>query len=264
MQLARILDDVVVRLDGDDARTWLQGQVTADLSSLAQGEAAYALLLSAKGKIVSDMWVLATDPWRIVLPRERADDAIARLERFLVMEDVELEREDRRILSVQGEIPSSLADDPRAIRVDRWGAGVDLLVEPDEQRPEAMADAEAWDAARVRAGRPRIGKDFGDDTLPQEAGLKHAVSFSKGCYVGQEPVVMLEHRGKPPKRLVRFRAAQATEGQDVFSDGKKVGRVTSVAPDGDSVVGLALIARRALEAAIDVGGEALAEISLVE
>ncbi len=77
---------------------------------------------------------------------------------------------------------------------------------------------------------------------------------------------MLEHRGKPPKRLVRFRAARATEGQDVLADGKKVGRVTSVAPDGESVVGLALVARRALEteAALDVGGAVLSELSTVE
>ena len=112
-------------------------------------------------------------------------------------------------------------------------------------------------------GVPRWGRDFGADTLPQEAGLKHAVSFDKGCYLGQEPVVMLEHRGKPPKRLVRLELEDAVEvGAPVEAAERQVGRVTSAA----GTRALALVKRKALEgeAPLEVGGRALTRWALVE
>ena len=275
---ARLLDDVVVSVVGEDAREWLHGQVTIDLRERSD-EVRYGLVLAVKGRIVGDLHVVDRGPVRedeerldLLLPAPHADAILERLEQFLVMEDVELERLPLRVLSVQGPeaaaaIPHPMLD--RALSIDRLGVGgLELLVPADDaQNQLAALDAPAiseagWELARLRHGRPRMGLDFGDTTLPQEAGLeKTALSFTKGCYVGQEPVVMLQHRGKPPKRLVQLRFADGpapAPGDPVLAGEREVGTITSAAADGGGAVALALVKRKALEgdAPLMVGGRA--------
>lgn len=263
-----VLDEAtVVRVGGDDARSWLQGQITNDVLLLADGASCYALLLDAQGKIDCDLFVVRRgEALFLVLPRSKVDEVLARLDRYVVMEDVELaRRDDLAVLTVQGPRAAEVAsDDPDVHAADRLGlGGFDRLVAREAldavrdewvRRAVALSGGAVSDAglalARIRAGRAALGAEAGPNTLPQEVALAGAaVSFKKGCYVGQEPVVMLEHRGKPPKRLVRVEIPPSLVGKcpvGLALDGQEIGKLTSAAPDPEcpsGAVGLALVRR---------------------
>lgn len=253
-RLAFLLDDRVLRVRGDDARTWLQGQVTCDV--LLGGPSVHGLVLSATGHVISDVWVLdrsspdAPELW-LRMPAAFFDAAVKRLDRFIVMEDVELEPTELRVIHALSR-PSG-----DAFETPRLGEGFDLVVSDVastvaslEREGFVMGDEALYERLRIEAGKPRLGRDFGASTLPQEAGLKSAVSFTKGCYFGQEPVVMLEHRGKPPKRLVLLSLdASASVGTIVTdAEGREVGAVTSAVSSASGTSALVLVKRRALEA----------------
>ena len=260
----RILDDVVVSVVGEDAREWLHGQLTIDLRQPTE-HVRYGLVLAVKGRIVGDLHVIERgdtedgERFDLLLPASHAPAILERLERFLVMEDVELETLPLRVISVQGpESAAVLAGLPGAMAIDRLARGGHELLVPAAEAEAIAAGLDAprvseaaWELARLRGGRARMGLDFGDDTLPQEAGLeKRALSFDQGCYVGQEPVVMLQHRGKPPKRLVRLvlDAGPAPRiGDTVFAGERPAGKVTSAAADGPGALALALVKRKLIE-----------------
>ncbi|MFW6085640.1 MAG: YgfZ/GcvT domain-containing protein [Myxococcota bacterium] len=254
-----LADHAVLRVTGDDARSWLNGQITNDVGQVAPGEATYALVVTLKGRVMTDLWALdrGEEGLDLVLPAARLETVASYLDRFVIMEDVEMEPlQDVRVLSVQG---------PAAARVmaqvdgGPWWpcarlteGGGDRLV-PADEAPELLVKVgdvaraqgggpvgeASWELARLRTGIPRMGADFGEGTYPQEAGLKdRAVSFRKGCYQGQEAVVMLEHRGKPPKKLARL-TVQADRPPDPGTpihngEGRPVGEVTSAVADPDS------------------------------
>lgn len=121
---------------------------------------------------------------------------------------------------------------------------------------EAGAVSVGWQAVerlRMETGRPLYGVDFGDDTFPQETGLEDAVSYTKGCYLGQEVVARIHYRGGVQRHLRRLRLSGPAEvGADLWLDGKKVGTLTSASPSlsGDELLGLAIVHRRA-----EVGAE---------
>lgn len=264
--VAVLSEACVVRVGGEDARTWLQGQVTNDVLLLDDGSSCYALLLDAQGKIDCDLFAVRRGELFVVLPRAKVDEVLARLDRFIVMEDVELERrDDLAVLTVQGPRAADVAsNDPGVHRADRLGlGGFDRLVDREAlgaareawvERARALSggevSADALELARIRAGRAALGPEAGPHTLPQEVALAGAaVSFKKGCYVGQEPVVMLEHRGKPPKRLVRVAIPPSSVGKcpvRLELESQEIGKITSAVLDPESptgAVGLALVRR---------------------
>jgi folate-binding protein YgfZ len=255
-RLAFLLDERVLRVHGDDARTWLQGQVTCDV--LLGGPSVHGLVLSATGHVITDVWVLdrsrpgETPELWLRMPSRAFDAAVKRLDRFIVMEDVELEPTELRVIHTLGRPTREAYPTPR-FATDGWDvvvSGAEATLAELEREGFVRGDDALYERLRIAAGKPRLGADFGEHTLPQEAGLKSAVSFTKGCYFGQEPVVMLEHRGKPPKRLVRIAPLASSLGPVIVgapvtdSEGREVGTVTSATPDA----ALALVKRRALEA----------------
>ena len=250
-----------IDVTGDDAREWLGGQLTCDLRESAPGSSTYGLLLTTKGKIITDVWVLTgyeNAPFALSVPESALPETLKRLERFLVMEDVDLEVSDEVLVSVQG------GDSPGpgwwpVPRLD--GPGWERWMSPEEAATHTTTSETDYEGARIEAGRPRLGLDMGNDTLPQEVGLHRAVAFDKGCYVGQEPVVMLEHRGKPPKRLVRLSVAGAEPGAEVIAGGASVGRVTSVHPSKE--LALALVRRKFLESDLQVGDACVGEVMVI-
>jgi folate-binding protein YgfZ len=296
--LLELPDQSLLRVQGDDARSWLNGQITADVRHTAPGDAVYGLVLSLKGKIMADLWVLDEGPdgdaerFALVVPAGRRHELLEYLDRFIIMEDVELEESPEAILTVQGPRAQAVvrAVQAPAFPCDRLGVGgYDVVAAPDERASiyEALASAvvaegglevsaSAFELARLRAARGRYGVDFGDHTLPQEAGLKRrAVAFDKGCYQGQEPVIMLEHRGKPPKRLVRLAVegdCAPPPGSELESaEGRPAGTITSAAVDpdasgGPTVLALALVRRAfvAEGARFTVGGRPAALRDVVD
>jgi folate-binding protein YgfZ len=260
----RLVDHRLLRISGDDAASWLQGQVTNDVLAIPPGGSAYGLVLEKTGRIASDAFVhRLEDSFLLVLPEARALAVLAHFDAHIIMEDVELALcPELTVLAVQGPgAAEAVAGDQRVFAADRLGTsdGVDVIMaaeDADGLEAELAArgliplDAEGWELARLRAAVPRMDVDFGERTLPQEAGLeRRAVSFTKGCYLGQEPVVMLEHRGKPPKRLFVVRSEGPIERETPLTaadDDAVVGRVTSAAscPEpGGGYIGMALIKR---------------------
>lgn len=237
----RLLDAGLLRVTGPDRREWLQGQITNDVHATEEGDAVYTLLVDIKGKILADAHVLDRgEHFDLVVARDRLDALIEHLDRFLVMEEVELEAVDGPVVTAQGPRAHELGGFP----CDRLGSGgVDVIGEDLEEiatRARELGggavDRAAWTLARLRAGRPALDIDFDRAHYPQETGLDAiAVSFEKGCYVGQEVVCMLQNRGQLRRRLVQlFGDTEPETGAGLSADGVEVGVVTSHALDEEA------------------------------
>ncbi len=248
--IAWVTQEQLISVRGDDARTWLNGQMTNDLKALTPERMVYGLILNVKGRILSDvlaidhpehglLMAVAAGTWPVLSPH---------LEHYIIMEDVSLvPRDDLRILTTQvletergGEKPGEGWLPHQRLGV---GKGWDRVVEMSELESvlaslgaRHIEESEA-EPLRIRAGRPRFGVDFGDTTYPQEAGLeKGAVSFSKGCYLGQEVVCMLESRGQVSRRLVALEGLGLFAGAELKdAEGTKVGEVTSATVEGHGI-----------------------------
>ena len=197
-----------VRLRGAEAAEFLQGQVTNDVEALEPGQGCYAALLNHKGKMRLDMRILRGPDW-IWIDTEPGADAILlkHIETYSLGRDVTWESPDEGIVSVVGDVeldavpPSeehAWVEGDRGVYV-RTYAGVDII---GHDLPAADASEDDAERVRIEAGIPRFGLDMDGDTIPQEAGINdRAVSFTKGCYVGQETVARLFYKGKPNRHL---------------------------------------------------------------
>jgi folate-binding protein YgfZ len=256
-----------IAISGSDRQSWLNGLITSDLSRLAAGRASYGLVLVKVGRILADAWiVVAGDRILMGVPKERVELLREHLEKYLVMEDA-------THIDASESFAWAFAYGPRAAAsvvegaprfggaagaLDVTGLGDGVLVLPREKLEEALgamsrenpgsvvgSDADR-EALRVTRYLPRFGVDFGDKTYPQEAALeKIAVSFQKGCYLGQEVVCRLEMRGHVIKKIVPLSiagSAAPAAGTEVRSnDGKVLGSVTSAIAGGDDAIALAML-----------------------
>src|SRR5215212_3630482 len=243
-----------VRLRGAEAAEFLQGQVTNDVESLAPGQGCYAALLNHKGKMRLDMRILRGPDWIWIDTEPGADAVLLKtIETYSLGRDVSWESPDERIVSVLGDIEldaeppaeeHAWVEGDRGIYV-RTYAGVDII---GQDLPAADASEDDAERVRIEAGIPRFGLDMDGDTIPQEAGINdRAVSFTKGCYVGQETVARLFYKGKPNRHLRGLRLAERVErGTEIVSGDKLVGRVgsTCVSPRLGPIA-LALVRREA-------------------
>jgi tRNA-modifying protein YgfZ len=270
-------------LSGSEAAEYLQGQVTNDVESLAPGQGCYATLLTHKGKVVADMRILRGDDWLLI---DTEPHALAPLKRnvdmYSIGRDVQVtdQTADRAILSVIGPDARRLLDAEEHTWVDgehglyvATDVGVDVFcaAEAADAVKEALGvepvDPEAAEAIRVESGRPRHGLDFDAETIPQEAGLnERAVSFTKGCYVGQETVARLHYKGKPNRHLRGLKLSEPGQTGDIVSLGdREVGRLgsTAVSPIHGPIA-LALIRREAAPGAEVTVGTNAANALVVE
>jgi folate-binding protein YgfZ len=283
-------------LTGAEAATFLQGQVSNDVERLVPGTGCYAAFLTPKGKMLGDVRILATGE-ELLLDTERAalQALFNMIRRFSLGYQAELHKRtlERGLLSLIGPEAAEMAGagdlgseehahavievpgtglPARAIRTD---VGVDLLCDAADTATlrSALEDAgavtvgeAAVDCLRVEHGRPRYGTDLDDTVIPQEAGLnERAVSFTKGCYVGQETVARLYYRGKPNRQLRGLRLSGAVDaGDELTLEGRTVGRVTSVATSPRfGPIAIGFVRREApLGSTVSVGpaGEVTAEV----
>ncbi|MGH2546969.1 MAG: YgfZ/GcvT domain-containing protein, partial [Actinomycetota bacterium] len=229
-----------VLVSGPDARTWLNDLLSADLSDLAEGATRRSLLLSPTGRIRADVTVAATGRGLALFQDPIQPAAVDRLlGPYVLSSDVDLVdvTEDLALLAVPG--PGAPPATPaEVLRPSCLGPGADLLVDADrlpeiwntlsdliEAAPDAL---EAW---RIERGVARFGVDLGEDSLPQEAGLDHAVAYQKGCFLGQEAVARVRNLGHPPFVVLAGGAdGPVAAGQRVTADGQAVGTVTSATP----------------------------------
>lgn len=263
-------------LTGPEAKDFLHGQVTNDILGLEAGHGCYAAFLTHKGKMLGDLRVLDFgDELFLDCERSALQPLFTLIHRFKLGRQVELHKRTLQsaLLSLVGPRARALAgavslgdaehDNVAAeiagvpVRLIATYLGVDVLCAA-EQRDRVGSHLTAAGAVpvpetvlellRVEHGRPRYGVDLDHTVIPQEAALNdRAVSFTKGCYVGQETVARLFYRGKPNRHLRGLRlSAPAPHGSRLTHDGRAVGTLGSVAESPvHGLIGLALVRREA-------------------
>lgn len=220
----------VVRVSGPDASTYLQSQLSNDLRALAVGSSLWSFVLQPTGKIdaLLRVWRTADDTFVLDTDGGSGEVLLARLQRFKIRVKADLDVLDWRCIAVRGEGAGALAG------LAAWGGGVDLLG-PDVEPPEGVTAGSPADLldARIEAVWPEMGSEIETgQTIPGETGLTSiAVSFTKGCYPGQELVERMDSRGASAPRLLRSVDVPdgTSVGDPVIADGIDIGRVTSVA-----------------------------------
>jgi tRNA-modifying protein YgfZ len=280
-------------LTGPGAVEFLNGQVTNELTTLHPGEGCYAAFLTHKGKMLGDLRVLALGddprgaPTELLLDTERGalQALFDMIRRFKVGFEVELHKRtlERCLLSLIGPEAArvagagDLAETEHAnARVElagltalavRTDVGVDLVCDAAgagalshslRERGAEPVSEQSVECLRVERGRPRFGIDLDETVIPEEAGLnERAVSFTKGCYVGQETVARLHYKGKPNRHLRGLRLSErAASGDELRLGERPLGRVGSVAlSPHHGPIALALVRREAEPGAIISVGE---------
>ncbi|QFR34057.1 folate-binding protein YgfZ [Ancylobacter sp. TS-1] len=231
MPIAILKDRAVARIAGPDAVHFLDNLLTA--RTPAPGEARYAALLTPQGKIVADMIVLATEGgFRLDVPRRTAADLLKRLQLYRLRAKVEIGLLDDLAVAVAWGGASPLVDtlaydDPRLPALGRR-----FLLPAAEAAQIAMVPEAQWQAHRVALGVPEGGADFlYGDAFPHEADMDQlgGIDFDKGCYVGQEIVSRMQHRGTARTRVIPFALCgpPPAEGTPITAGGKSIGRIGS-------------------------------------
>ena len=270
-----------VLVTGPDAVSFLQALVSADLDAVADGGGAHSLLLTPQGKLDVDFRLLRVgdDVWLDCAPGLGAQLA-ASLQRFKirVQADVVDRTGEVAMVSCIGadagvELPDAVDAhrETDGVRIVRTPWGHDLLAPRSRagELPAATVGAVAYEAWRIEHGIPRQPLDIDDTTIPQEAFLEQdAVSFTKGCFLGQELVCRIDSRGHVNRFLRRVGAIEGdwpVRGAEVVVGGKVVGALTSVAP-AEAPTGALAYVRREVEPPASAelrwdGGSARAVIS---
>jgi folate-binding protein YgfZ len=255
----------VLRVWGPDANTFLQGQFTQDLLKPDAG-VAYGLWLDQKGKVLADSHVLrlAENDRLIVSFSLPAARLLGRLQAYLIADDVELRDETANwsgfLLWGEGVAHLNPPAHGLALPSRRAGlAGRQWLV-PLEQCavvvaqlsniPVIMSNRSAAELARLRAGFPAVPVDIGPRDLPNEGGLEEdAISYTKGCYLGQEVMARLKNLGQVRRRLhlVQGMGAPPEPGSLLYQGDLRVGETRSAAGDGESFLTLAMLSLAKLD-----------------
>ena len=243
---------------GQDRRSYLHGLLTNDVEGLSAGQACYAALLTPQGRMITDMRVFERgDAVLMTLPRPLTTRVQERLDQFVFSEDVRFEDATRSTVqfglygpgadTIARNVPAELLE--AVVPSDDFGVhGFELVAAVDAT--DAIVGAltaagatrvseETLEASRIEAGIPRFLVDMTEDTIPLEAGIEdRAISLTKGCYVGQEIIIRVLHRGggRVARRLVRIAlpagSALPLPGTGIVSTGdaaRSIGSVTSAA-----------------------------------
>ena len=268
-------DRAWIVVSGQDRRSYLNGLFTNDIASLTAGSGCYSAYLTPQGRMIADMWVYELgDVVLLSLSREVKDTVIAKLDQFIFSEDVQLGEvtlsfmpiaivgpEAAAVLAANlgvepavltalpehGNCRQNFHGEPAVIlRTSDLGEdGFDILVDAaqiERLRSQLVAhgaveiDTATATALRVEAGVPKFHADMDEETIPLEAGIEaRAISMTKGCYVGQEVIVRVLHRGhgRVARKLVGISLDPSTDanyssGQPIEVDGKSAGELTSV------------------------------------
>jgi len=288
-----ITRDVVVAT-GPEAETYLQGQLSQDVAALAVGRSARALVLQPQGKVVAWLRVTRTADDTFLLDTDAGwgRELLARLQRFKLRTKVELEPAAWSCVALRGPGTDELAAglDPAAVGAVAvvpagWPgvAGVDLLG-PTVEAPAGVetVPVAAYEVLRIESGVPAMGAEATDATIPAELGtwlIDASVSFTKGCYTGQELVARIDSRGSQVPRPLRGLVFAGTDvppagatlraSAEAVAGAKELGHVTSAAwsPGLGAPIGLGIVGR-AVEPGSEVvaswdGGESTARVEVL-
>ena len=259
----------VISVEGPERAAFLQGQLTQDVRGLEAGSSRPAAGLSPRGKLLY-FGLIAAEPERLllVLPAEAVPGTVAHLSKYAAFQKVavrDASAEYARI-ALYGPRAAEFPSPPGALRLPPDGETAGEIVAPAAGEGtvlDALAAAgsievseETAEVLRVEAGRPRFGRDATGDNVPAELGLEPAISWTKGCYVGQEIVARMRTYGKAARRLAGFRfpqgpVAAGTAFPDPEKPQRELARVTSsVVSPRFGPIGLGFVARDVADGAV--------------
>ena len=229
-----LAERAVIEVAGPEARDYLHSLLTADIANLEKGKCTWAGLLTPQGKILYDMFVWAarsdegSEGFLLDVAAATADALLARLRMYKLRRQVELQaRPDRVVLADATEEDGpyfAFGADPRYAKMGT------RAIASAEAASKYGSDATAYHQRRIALGLPDSEKDIGSGKLfPHEANFDQlgAVSFTKGCYVGQEVVSRMQHRGTARNRLVPVATSAPVRAEmPVMAGGKRIGEIT--------------------------------------
>lgn len=238
-QIAELTDRGVLRVTGPDAPHFLQGLITNDVERTADGAAVHAGLLTPQGKILFDFFLMRTDDGFLLdCPETVVADLSKRLTFYKLRAAVGIadETATHKVLAVWNGVPE-MPDGAVCVADPRLPALGHRLIAPRGDDPGATGCSAAGEAAyhahRIGLGVPEGGRDYAfGDTFPHEADFDQlaGVDFTKGCFVGQEVVSRMEHRGTARKRIVPIEGTGTlATGTEISADGASIGTIGSVA-----------------------------------
>lgn len=262
-----------ITVNGSEAGEYLQGQITNDVENLTPGSGCYAALLDRKGHLQADMRILRLEDDQFWIDTEEAAGArvLKHLSMYKIGRDAAVAAADRRIVSlvgpgsieVTGLAPGDEFDSTAAtiagteclvvvtdlgLDVITPAADVQGVISELESKKAVPVSEAAVEILRVETGRPRFGRDMSEASMPAEAGIvEMAVNFTKGCYIGQEPVARLHYRGKPNRHLRGLRFKGPVEaGSSVHLGERELGTVgTAVLSPANGAIGMAILRKEA-------------------
>jgi len=244
----------ILEMTGRDRARFLHGMCTNEIKKLQPGQGCMAAVVNRQGKMVAEMIVhVAENALLLEMDRSNLIPAIDHLNKFLVADDVQMKVSDAAVLGLWGPRAQSLLavkdladfhfmmrDGVVVSRNRTLGVEGYHLIVPAAKTDEAEGilghgvapvGFEAHEALRIESGFPRWGADMDATLLPMEAGLGPvAISYTKGCYIGQEVIQRVKTYSEPPKMLVQLEVADAAAGDKVLSGAEEVGTLTSVTP----------------------------------
>jgi folate-binding protein YgfZ len=202
----------VLDLRGEDRVRFLHGMVSNDIEKLTAGQGCHAAMLTTKGKLLADFVVLhEPERLRLLLAPSLLPKIHAHLDKHVVMDDVELEAAELSALGVYGDDAAAAVDGAElapyhfrgnVVRTPELAVPGFWILDGDAKIDGTPLDDAEFEERRIEAGTPRYGVDMGEDRLPIEAGINDAVSFDKGCYLGQEVIARATNLGHINRRLV--------------------------------------------------------------
>ena len=243
------------KLSGPDAERYLNGQVTNDVTHLTDGHAFHAAICTAKGRMEGDVTIaMHVDDYYLDADAALRESLGARLDKFLIADDAVFEdiSDDWNLSHVFGAKPPPAPENSFIIANARFGlAGHDIWTSAAAPDLGPAVDADLIETLRLENGLPRWGTELTANTLPPEAGphMLAGISYTKGCYVGQETIARLKSVGHVNKTLVFLRSATAQfppAGTKLVHDGREVGAVTSsgFSPRLEKGIALAYVQRQ--------------------
>lgn len=278
----------VLRVSGSDANSFLQGQFSNDLRGADLGRVTYGLWLSAKGKVHGDGYALCMGEagWSLVSDSMAASTLQDRFDAFVVADDVSVERVEGHVLMIgyptvtesfvtHGElfpelhkvVPGTFTEECggalfRAVFGGCWWVGPKSSSERMREKWCELGGVEAsherFEQWRICSGIPMVPRDVGPGDLPQEAGMeRYAVSFSKGCYLGQEVMARLQSIGRARRSLVLVRGhgEAPLPGAELSAGGRRVGEIRSAVRSAsvpNEFLALAMLQNSVLEANVEL------------
>jgi folate-binding protein YgfZ len=277
--VVRRSDRGIVRLRGTDRVTWLQGLVTNDIAAIQPGHRIYSAYLTPQGRMITDLWVVAIpDSLLLDVPAPLAASLATKLDGLIFAEDVQIDEVsgELAVFQVFGSTPADRIA-TALMSDDTYGVASLAAYVATPEAPSFLASLspapvetmlDALETLRLEAGVPRFLVDMTDETIPLEAGIEdRAISFTKGCYVGQEIIVRVTTRGggRVARKLVGLvapgEAAPVPAGTALYAGDRAAGRITSsaISPRRGDVIALGYAHRDFTEPGtsleIDANGE---------